>query len=309
MAESNADVYASFGVNSAVMSGPTPEEHEANMLALDVDTRDGDDAIEVESEEAFDPYANTDKFADPDAPDDGRMQIRIGTEADAEGEPEVNADAQAEDAPEVEGDFEPLGDAPQDLTEVTKQITEHEQGFQEMIADAMTRGLTQESLDAIEAEYAEDGLSEESYAKLKEVGYSKTFIDSYLRGQEALVSQYVNQAKAYAGGPERFDALHAHLKSSNPEAAQSLETAFANRDLATVKAIVNLAGTSFTKKFGKPAERSLTARAVPAKPAPKAGAEGFATRDEMIKAMSDSRYRHDAAYRREVEQKTMNARF
>lgn len=45
MAESNADVYASFGVNSAVMSGGSVEEHEQNMLALDVAARDGDDAI------------------------------------------------------------------------------------------------------------------------------------------------------------------------------------------------------------------------------------------------------------------------
>ena len=43
--ESNADVYASFGVNSAVLTGSTPEEHQENMLALDVAARDGDDAI------------------------------------------------------------------------------------------------------------------------------------------------------------------------------------------------------------------------------------------------------------------------
>ena len=52
MAESNADVYASFGVNSAVMSGGSVEEHEQNMLALDVAARDGDDAIELASDEA-----------------------------------------------------------------------------------------------------------------------------------------------------------------------------------------------------------------------------------------------------------------
>lgn len=303
--ESNADVYASFGVNSAVMSGETPQEHEANMLALNVDTRDGDDSI-VTSEADFDPYANGDKFA-VEGEDNGRIQVRIGTEAPEEtleegqeGEQEGGAEEQP---------FEPLGDAPADLASVTEQISEHEAGFQEMIADAVSRGLTPETLEAIEAEYAGDGLSDESYAKLKEVGYSKSFIDSYLRGQEALVNQYVQQAKAYAGGEERFNALHAHLKTTNPEAAQSLETAFANRDLATVKAIVNLAGSSFTKKFGKPAGRTVTTRAVPAKPAPKGAVEGFTTRDEMVKAMSDPRYRHDAAYRRTVEQKTIAAKF
>ncbi|MRU22685.1 capsid assembly protein, partial [Xylella fastidiosa subsp. multiplex] len=41
MAESNAEVYASFGVNIAVMSGSTPTEHEQNMLRLDVAAHDG----------------------------------------------------------------------------------------------------------------------------------------------------------------------------------------------------------------------------------------------------------------------------
>ena len=55
--ESNADVYASFGVNSAVLTGSTPEEHQENMLALDVAARDGDDAIELNTN-SDDPYGS-----------------------------------------------------------------------------------------------------------------------------------------------------------------------------------------------------------------------------------------------------------
>lgn len=303
--ESNADVYASFGVNSAVMTGSSQEEHESNMLALDVAARDGDDAISV-SDQEVDLYGNPDKFADPE--DDSRMQVRIGEEAseEADGDPE-EAGEDAGDNGESE-EFTPLGDAPQDLTDVSTKIAQHEQGFNEMVSDALSRGLPQEVIDQINAEYEGDGISEASYSELAKIGYSKSFVDSYISGQEALVNQYVAQVKAYAGGEERFAALHAHLKSTNPEAAQSFETALANRDLGTVKAIVNLAGQSFTKKFGKPAERSVTKRATQAAPAPKK-AEGFATRDEMIKAMSDPRYRHDSVYRREVEQKVIDSKF
>lgn len=301
--ESNAEVYASLGANSAVMSGSSQTEHEANMVALDVETRDGDDSITVEQE--VDLYDIGDKYASEEDKDNGHIQVRIGEEST---EDTVES---TEGVQESTGDeeFVPLGDAPADLTTVTTQLSEHETGFQEMVTDAVTRGLTPEALASIESEYAGEGLSEESYAKLQEVGYSKAFVDSYIRGQEALVSQYVQQAKAYAGGEERFDSLHAHLKSTNPEAAQSLETAFANRDLATVKAIVNLAGQSFTKKFGKPSERTVTKQAVPAKVTPKASVEGYTTRAEMVKAMSDPRYRSDSKYRSEVEAKTWAAKF
>lgn len=81
-----------------------------------------------------------------------------------------------------------------------------------------------------------------------------------------------------------------------------------NRDLATIKAIINLAGESYTKKFGKPANRSVTKRATPVKPVARQK-EGFTNQAEMIKAMSDPRYRSDAAYRQMVEQKVIDSSF
>lgn len=304
MAESNADVYASFGVSSAVMSGGSVEEHEQNMLALDVAARDGDDAIELASEEETerDLYDNSDPFGQED--DEGRIQVRIG---DGSEPTDVDVD-ESEDAGD-ESDFTPLGDTPEELVTATEQLGEHEEGFQEMINIAAERGMSEATIEAIQREYEEnESLSDESYAKLAEIGYTKAFIDSYIRGQEALVEQYVNSVIEYAGGRERFDSLYAHLETHNPEAAQSLESALENRDLATVKAIINLAGESRAKSFGRKPARSVTSRAIPAKPQA-TKREGFADRSEMIKAMSDPRYRTDANYRRQVEQKVIDSNF
>lgn len=303
MAESNADVYASFGVNSAVMSGGSVSEHEQNMLSLDVAARDGDDAIEIveEDREERDLYDNTDPFGQED--DEGRVQVRIG-----DGE-----DPMVEDASEevVEGDeeFTPLSDIPEELTTASAQLEEHEQGLQDMIESAISRGLSPEAIERIQNEYeTEDGISEKSYEELASVGYTRAFIDSFVRGQEALVDAYVAGVKEYAGGPEKFASMMTHLETTNPEAAESLMAALEHRDLGTVKAIINLAGASRAKTFGVKPSRSVTNRAIPAKPqAPKA--EGFASRAEMVKAMSDPRYRHDSAYRREVEQKVINSPF
>lgn len=304
MAESNADVYASFGVNSAVMSGGSVEEHEQNMLALDVAARDGDDAIELASDEVEterDLYDNSDPFGQED--DEGRIQVRIG-----DGSEPTDVDTGEDDFEGTE-EFTPLGETPEELVAASEQLGEHEEGFQEMINIAAERGMSVETIEAIQREYEEnEELSDESYAKLAEIGYTKAFIDSYIRGQEALVEQYVNSVIEYAGGRERFDALYNHLETHNPEAAQSLDNALTNRDLATVKAIINLAGESRAKAFGRKPTRSVTSRAIPAKPQA-TKREGFADRSEMIKAMSDPRYRTDANYRRQVEQKVIDSNF
>ena len=302
--ESNADVYASFGVSSAVMSGSNQEEHEQNMLALDVAARDGDDAILLHDDEPqeVDLYGNPDKFA---VEDDGFVQVRIGEEGSTEDYFESDAGDGTEGQSE---EFAPLGDVPAELTETTEQLSQHAEGFQEIVNQAFERGVSEEAILRIQAEYEGDGISEQSYKELSEAGYSKAFVDSYIKGQEALVDAYVNQVVAFADGQERFSALHAHLQSNNPDAAASLENALENRDVGTLKAIINLASQSFNTKFGKPAARSVTKRATPAKPVV-TQRKGFESRDAMIKAMSDSRYRHDSNYRRQVEQMVIASTF
>lgn len=302
MAESNADVYASLGVNSAVLSGGTVSEHEQNMLALDVAARDGDDAINLVEEGATerDIYDTTDPFGQED--DEDRIQVRIGEDGEPS-EPEATEEV-------IEGDeeFTPLSDVPEDLSAASAQLGEYEEGLQSMIDTAAERGLSAEAIVRMQEEYADEGISEKSYQELEAVGYSRQFVDSYIRGQEALVDSYVAGVKEYAGGADKFDALMTHLETANPEAAESLMNAIEQRDLGTVKAIINLAGESRAKQFGRKPTRSVTQRAIPAKAqAPKV--EGFENRAEMVKAMSDSRYRTDAKYRAEVERKVWASNF
>lgn len=308
--ESNADVYASFGVNAAVVTSPNQEDHEQNMLALDVAARDGDDSIVLNQDES-DPYgSNSDPFADPESLDDGegRMQVRIGSE---ESDPQLditNEGEAIEEGQEAAEEFTPLKDTPTELTDASSQLAQHEEGFQEMINSAVTQGLPTDSISRIQEEYQGDGISEESYEELSKAGYSRSFVDSYIRGQEALVESYVAQVKEFAGGEEKFNTILTHLETTNSDAAESLMTALENRDLGTVKAILNLAGASHSKKFGKPQSRTVTTQAKQATPQGRAK-NGFENPSEMIKAMSDSRYRDNAQYRREVEQRVIDSNF
>lgn len=300
--ESNADVYASFGANNAVVTSGSVEDHEQNMLALDVETRDGDDRINLVDSES-DIYATGDKFA-AEGEDDGRMQVRINGES---GEATVDGELSEGDSnSETDGeDFAPLGETPSELTESSQMLEQHEQGFQEMINQAAERGLPTDAIERIQEEYEGEGISEGSYEELAKAGYSKAFVDSYIKGQEALVESYVNQIKEFAGGDAKFSQLVTHLETNDGETLEALYEAMGRRDLATVKVLINAAGVSRSKRFGTKPARTTTTKAVPSKAAP-SKAEGFGSQAEMVAAMSDPRYRTDATYRREVEQKVGN---
>lgn len=278
------DVYASFGVNGAVMSSNNITEHEQNMLALPTDVRDGDDQITLEGE-LLGPEGG-----DETPGDDSQ-------EGPEEGEQEGGDEAADSD------DFTPLGDPDEELQRVSQEIDEHADGFAQMRAQAIKQGLDPAVAATIEQEYAEDNqLSEASLKALEAVGYSRGFVKSYLNGQEAIATAYVAQIQAYAGGPEKFKAIVAHMTANSPDAVEALDKAIQEQDLKAVKTLINLGMASRTKKFGTQPERSVTKRAPASGPkaAPK-GPQGFANQGEMVKAMSDPRYQNDSAYRATVE--------
>ncbi|WYW04430.1 head assembly [Pseudomonas phage vB_PpuP-Pori-3] len=279
-----SDIYAEFGVNGAVMSSNNITEHEQNMLSLPTSVRDGDDAITLAGEEE----ANELELSTDEEEQEG--------DGEQEGEQEGGEEAADSD------DFTPLGEPDADLIESSKEIDEYAEGFQQLRAQAIKAGLEPSLADAIEREYEIDNkLSESSLKALEAVGYSRGFVRSFIAGQEAVASKYVAQIQNYAGGPEKFSQVIAHLQANSPDAVEALEEAMGRQDLAAVKTIINLGMQSRTKKFGKAPERAVNKRASAPARAPQSGPEGFASQREMIAAMSDKRYQDDATYRQSVE--------
>jgi hypothetical protein len=280
------DVYASFGVNGAVMSSNNITEHEQNMLSLPTSVRDGDSLIETQEDQ-----------------EEGQEGSEEEGEQQEEGSEKGDEDsAQDEDGTDSD-DFTPLGEPDAELIQSSKEIDEYAEGFQQLRAQAIKLGLPADAAAAIESEYeTSQTLSEASLVALEAVGYSRGFVRSFIAGQEAVASKYVSQIQAFAGGPEKFTQILGHLKANSPDAVIALEEAMGRQDLASVKTIINLGMQSRTKKFGKAPERSATKRASAPSVTSKA-TEGFASQREMITAMSDPRYQNDATYRRSVEAK------
>lgn len=283
-------VYAEFGVSSNAITGSVEDlnEHQKSMLEQDVAVRDGDDAItfkqlEAENEEATEEDENVEETEgdDTEGNDD---------ESDTEGDDQ---------------EFVELGETPKELTESVTALNENEAAFDDMVSSAVEAGkVTADDITAIKAEYASKGeLSEASYAKLAEAGYTKRFVDSFVRGQEALAEQYAAGVVRYAGGAEQFNRILSHLESNDPSAREALEAAIVRKDIATTKALLNLAGKTLGKAVGVKPQRTITTQAKPVV-APKAPqAEAFSSKADMIKAMSDPRYLRDAKYTMEVRAK------
>lgn len=279
-----SDVYADFGVNGAVMSSNNITEHEQNMLSMNTSVRDGDDSITLSEEEG-------------DELDQNEEEVEGSDDNEQEG---------GDDAADSD-DFVPLGEPDAELVKSSQEIDEYAEGFQQLRYQAISLGLTAELADAMEAEYESNNqLSEASLKALEKIGYSRGFVKSFIAGQEAVASRYVAQIQDFAGGPDKFKQVVAHLSANSPDALSALEDAMGRQDLVAIKTLINLGMASRSKKFGKAPERAVNKRAsAPVKA--QTGPEGFASQREMIAAMSDKRYQDDAAYRQTVEARVANS--
>lgn len=230
-----------------------------------------------------------------DNPDDDGSDGEGDKETD---EAEGTSDADSTDSEQV---FKGEQESPEFETTVGQlesNITEYTQLVEQTIADGK---LTTEGVQAIEAEYAANGkLSDESYKALADAGFPKLFVDSYLRGQEAVSQSYVQSVISMAGGNEAFKQLCEHLAAEGT--LEAFQDAVENRNSSSIRAFMKMAESGLRAKYGKPAQRSVAQAAIPAsKPATSRDAiKPFESRAEMIAAMNDPRYQRDAAYNRMV---------
>ena len=177
----------------------------------------------------------------------------------------------------------------------------------EVYGEGLANTLQEAGIDAqdISTRFNESGeISEEDYSKLKEVGFSKGVVDSYLAGIKAQSSNAAevadSQIKAIqdsVGGAEQYGKLTAwaveNLPSDQVEAFNALtETGNA----ASIQLAVNGIQSQYNNAMGK--EPSLVSG--------KAGQSGptpFRSTAEVVTAMRDDRYGKDVTYTENVQRR------
>lgn len=152
--------------------------------------------------------------------------------------------------------------------------------------------------DVFQQEYNENGgLSEEAYKALEESGFSKTLVDSWIAGQEAIAQDMTQSVYQTVGGQEQYTGMVQWAAQSLPPAEveafnQAIETGDAN--------IVSFAVQGLYARYRS--EAGSAPKLVKGEVAPTSSG-AFNSAAELTAAMRDPRYHNDPAYRQTVAEK------
>lgn len=162
---------------------------------------------------------------------------------------------------------------------------------------------TTEAVAKAEQEYAESGsLTDETYEALAKQGLSKDVVDGYIEGQVAKAEKLTSAAYGELGGADEYQAAVTWARDNlSTGEIQALDVLLTSADPSVVAEGAKMLATKY----------NTDGEVMPTKQI--SGDEGtsngayFKSSTELVKAMSDSRYRTDNAYRAEVEKKMNNA--
>ena len=187
-----------------------------------------------------------------------------------------------------------------EIKEVEDGVKEQQKAEQDVKADLETKGV---DYDALVKEYEDNGkLSEESMKALKGAGYPETVVNAFIKGFEAQVNEFTNAVYKMAGGEAEYGKLCNFIKGLGEADVQAFNETINSGSLTQLAALINGYKAQMTTKY-ETSNRSILGGANAVE------AQGFNSKDAMIKAMNDPRYGNDMAYTAKVQRMTMQSTF
>lgn len=243
--------------------------------------------------------------------DTGNIDVQVGAET---GTVQMNTDVsngQSIMAPEGEPDVTTQGEAdtndsssnndnsPSDTT-LANDVAKHQDTLKALEKDLRNKGV--DFKQAIK-EYEESGnISSRTLANLVNAGYPKEVLESFIEGRHAIEERFTKAVYESAGGEEEYFKMTQWAANNLPQSTlKAFNKALDSNDLDLISMMV--AGIqskmNVTRGTSNPTLLGSTQGAGGGEP------KGFASKQDMIKAMSDPRYARDPAYTRSVEQKML----
>lgn len=243
--------------------------------------------------------------------DTGNIDVQVGAET---GIVQMNTDGsngQSIMAPEGEPDVTTQGEAdtndsssnndnsPSDTT-LANDVAKHQDTLKALEKDLRNKGV--DFKQAIK-EYEESGnISSRTLANLVNAGYPKEVVESFIEGRHAIEERFTKAVYDSAGGEEEYFKMTQWAANNLPQSTlKAFNKALDSNDLDLISMMV--AGIqskmNATRGTSNPTLLGSTQGAGGGEP------KGFASKQDMIKAMSDPRYARDPAYTRSVEQKML----
>ena len=185
---------------------------------------------------------------------------------------------------------------PQESTE-----TPNENSNQLEIAEQATEAAGLD-LQKLSDEYAANGtLKDSDYEALEKAGIARNYVDSFIAGQQALVTQQRAAVFNLVGGEEVYTSM-TNWAASNLDAAQ--KDAYNNAMNSGNNETINLAVMGLKAQYENAVGTSPNLVQGKAASTAEQGYESWA---QVTEAMKDSRYQTDDAYRQSVQRKIDNS--
>lgn len=243
--------------------------------------------------------------------DTGNIDVQVGAETGTvqmntdvsngqsimapEGEPDVTTQGEADTNDSSSNDNNPPSD-----TTLANDVAKHQDTLKALEKDLRNKGV--DFKQAIR-EYEESGnISSRTLANLVNAGYPKEVIESFIEGRHAIEERFTKAVYESAGGEEEYFKMTQWAANNLPQGTlKAFNKALDSNDLDLISMMV--AGIqskmNATRGTSNPTLLGSTQGAGGGEP------KGFASKQDMIKAMSDPRYARDPAYTRSVEQKML----
>lgn len=187
-----------------------------------------------------------------------------------------------------------------EIKEIEDGVKEQQKAEDEVKSDLTSKGV---DYDALVKEYEDNGkLSDESMKALKGAGYPEAVVNAFIKGFEAQVNEFINAVYKIAGGEAEYGKLCNFIKGLGEADVQAFNETINSGSLTQLAALINGYKAQMTTKYGT-SNRSILGGATAVE------AQGFNSKDAMIKAMNDPRYGNDMAYTEKVQRMTMQSTF
>ena len=164
--------------------------------------------------------------------------------------------------------------------------------------DSETNDVSNAIEDAATA-YAEKGeLSEANYKELEKLNITKDIVDTYIKGQEAMIAAEEIEIANSIGGQENYEAMAEWASNNLPaEEINSFEEIVvgSNNKEAAKMAVKGLYARFLSEGGQQPSIRQGNTSGAAVQP--------FQSNAQVVEAMRDKRYENDPAYREEVERR------
>lgn len=184
---------------------------------------------------------------------------------------------------------------------VQTDINKHLEAEKDLKADLSSKGI---DWDNLAKEYDEKGeLSKETLDALNKAGYPKSVVDVYIDGLNALAERFENTVKGFAGGDKGYSEMISYLQKQPDSVKQDFNKLINDGNLGAIKLAIKGIQAEMKATYGTANPTMMRGQAS------RASQVGFATQDDMVKAMSDPRYGVDKKYTNEVYAKVAKTSF